>query len=141
MRIEPDAERRNTRLHCDRRVEMEFIGEGYENCRVRDISLSGMYVLGDFSDQPGRACHLRLIPGKTSPGPGMLAEAKLVRRDAKGAAVAFRSMDFESYMSLQTFLFEAADDPSLVDRLLDESCPFEITDEPPPDDEPITPFV
>ncbi len=129
MFIEPDAPRKFVRVHFDRYVNMEFISDSYDHCQIRNLSLNGMFVKGDFKQHKGKSCLIDLIRTGTPTELRLHALAKVARRDDRGIAVKFSSMPFYSYMYLQTSLLYEADNPLVLEKMLAEKCPFEITDE------------
>lgn len=135
MFIEPSVQRKFTRIQFERYVDLEFISDRYEHCQISNLSLDGMFIKGDFKQHNGKSCFIDLVQTGTSTELSLHALAKVVRNDDKGIAVKFSSMPFDSYMYLQTSLFYEANN-LIFEKMLEEECPFEVTDEPllPPDE-------
>lgn len=132
MIIEPATERKFTRIHSDRHVNLEFVRVCYDSCQITNLSLTGMFAKGPFQDQVGKYCLINLVqPGAPSDS-CLQASAKVVRKDDNGLAVEFTSMPYDSYMFLQAILLSEADiDCAALSELPDDNCPFEITDQLP----------
>ena len=131
MFIGLDTERKFVRVHFDRYVDIEFISDRYDHCQIRNLSLNGMFVKGDFKHHKGKSCLINLVQTGKSTELSLQALAKVTRRDDRGIAVKFSSMTFDSYMYLQTSLLYEADNPLLLEKMLGEKCPFDVTDELP----------
>lgn len=123
--------RKFTRIHFDRQVNLDFFTDSYDSCQIKDLSLTGMYVLGSFQHHVGEHCLLNLIQTGSSSGLSLLASAKVIRKDDEGIAIEFSSMSSDSYMFLQVILLYEAEDPLFVGVELPENCPFEILDKLP----------
>lgn len=131
MIVEPDPERKFTRINFDRIVNLEFVSQVYENCQIKDLSLSGMFTFGDFQQETGKYCIVNLVQSGISTELNLQALAKVARTTDEGFALEFTSMPFDSYMFLQVTLLSDTGNPILVKKMLAEPCPFEVTDNPP----------
>ena len=131
MEIKPDSYRKFTRILFDRHVNLEFVRSCYMNCKVRDLSISGIFVIGDFKELQDNYCIVNLVQKGLSTGLSLHALAKIARREVDGIALEFTSMPFDSYMFLQVTLLGESDDPFVTEKILSEECPFEVTDELP----------
>lgn len=122
------SNRQFTRIHFTRKVRLNFYGTDYDPSRLKDLSLTGMFVLGHFNQKVGDECSVNLTQlGKTSLM-FMSAKAKVAWVNDKGIAIQFVSMTYDSYMFLQTTLLYEADDPLFIGLELPDDCPFEIID-------------
>lgn len=128
MKIEPDVYRKFTRIKYDRHVNLEFVSDKYENCRIKDLSVSGMFVMGDFQKLSNDYCIVNLVQKGVSTGLSLHALAQVARKNDEGVAVEFTSMPFDSYMFLQIALLNESEDPFVVEKILAEDCPFEVTE-------------
>ncbi len=129
MIIEPDTHRKFTRIRLNRHVNIEFVSDSYDYCRVKNLSLAGMFAVGDFHQQVGRSCNISLVPKNTDTVLNLEALAKVVRKNDEGIAVKFTSMPLDSYIYLQTTLISEAEGPLVNEQILAEDCPFEVTDD------------
>jgi hypothetical protein len=91
------------------------------------MSLTGMFVFGDFNQQPEEECIIRYSQASTSSQFYFKARARVVRITDDGIAIEFVSMPLDSYMLLQTTLLYEAVDPLEIGLQLPDNCPFEIT--------------
>ena len=118
-----------TRIQFDRQVHLEFVERNYENCQLKDLNLTGMFVFGTFTRQVDETCFLVLDQKGESSDLSLQASARVVRTTDDGIAIAFTSMTFESYMFLQATLLYEAGDPITIGLEFPENCPFEIIKE------------
>ena len=121
--------RQFTRIPVSRRVLLDFQGKRYGPCRLKDLSLGGLFVYSRFAEQEGACCLVTL----TQKGRGLnliiKAAGRVVRGDREGMAIEFTSMATDSYMSLQTMLLYSAEDPfSLSLEFPVDDCPFTLTE-------------
>ncbi|HER63021.1 MAG TPA: PilZ domain-containing protein [Desulfobacteraceae bacterium] len=131
MIIEPDAERKFDRIHFDRLVSLEFVNNSYDHCPVENLSLSGMFVTGDFSLQVNEICLINLVQTGMSTDMALQASARVVRKDDRGIAVEFTSMPYDSYLFLQATLLCESGEKLTGLHESPENYPFEITYRPP----------
>ena len=127
--INESNKRKFSRIHFDRHVKLDFFVDSFDDCRIKDLSLTGMFVIGVFQQNIGEDCLVNFVQKGASSYLSLLASAKVVRRDEEGIAIEFTSMSFDSYMFLQVSLLYEAEDPLLIGLELPEECPFEITDQ------------
>ena len=108
-------------------ASLEFDGVRYDSCCIKDLSLSGMFVFGDFNQKTGDECIIRYSQESTASHFQFKAKAKVTRIANDGLAIEYVSMPFDSYMLLQTTLLYEAVDPMDICLEIPENCPFEIT--------------
>ena len=118
--------RRFTRINFSREAVLDFQGKTYCPCRIKDLSLSGMYVFSRFAESEGTCC--QVVLRQVGPGSNLTikAAARVVREDKEGMAIEFTSMAFDSYISLQVILLYEADDPFFISLEYPDNCPFEL---------------
>jgi PilZ domain len=121
--------RKFTRIHFDRQVRLIFTSDSYDCCRIKDLSMSGMFVYGAFQEQIGEQCHINLIQRGSSTTLTFQASGKVARKNDKGVAIEFVTMSFDSYMFLQTTLIYEVEDPLSIGHEFPENSPFQITDQ------------
>jgi len=129
MIIEPDTHRKFTRIIFDGQVDLEFISDSYHHCRIKNLSLAGMFAIGDFQKQVGKNCNIDLVPADISKDLRLQALAKVVRKNDEGIAIKFTSMPFDSYIFLQATLLNEAEDLLVNKKILAEDYPFEVADD------------
>lgn len=120
--------RQFSRIRFDREVLLKFYEREYAPCRLKDLSLTGMYVFGSFNQQGGDICQAHLFQKGVSTLLEINASAKVIWLNDEGLAIQFTSMAYDSYMYLQTTLLYEAGNPLLLGLELPESCPFELID-------------
>ena len=121
--------RRYVRIHFARQVKLEFFTEIYDKCQVKNVSLGGMFVIGEFPQDLEDKCHLNFKQTSQDTCLTLQAFAKVVRQNNEGIAIEFISMSFESLLSLEmVLLFQEKEKSSTVEIKLPESLPFEISD-------------
>lgn len=123
------SNRRFSRVRFTRTARLDFQGVSYFPCKIRDLSLSGMYVFSRFAESAGACCQVLF----TQAGPGSVltirAMAKVVREDKDGVAIQFTSMMYDSYMFLQIVLLYEAQDPFTISLEYPDNCPFELLEQ------------
>lgn len=121
------TERKFIRVEIIQQARLDFENISYDPCRIKDLSLTGMFICGDFQQQVDDECIIRYCQTCTSSYFYFKARARVVRTTAEGLAIEFVSMPLDSYMLLQTTLLYEAVDPLEIGLQLPEDCPFEIT--------------
>ena len=53
--------RRHKRIHFDRQVQIDFFTEVFDQCQVKNISLSGMFVTGKFAHDVEDQCYVKVF--------------------------------------------------------------------------------
>ncbi|MCI5221459.1 MAG: PilZ domain-containing protein [Candidatus Electrothrix sp. AR4] len=106
--------RQFTRVNFQRNVQLDFGGKKYSKQIINDLSLSGMYVKGEFDQKTGDTCTIELSKPEDDSGVELRACCSVVRVNDKGMALEFISMRHDSFLFLQTTLLYEADDPLLL---------------------------
>ena len=127
MSDRPDV-RNYYRAKFDNCVDVEFISHKYDECRVKDVCLNGMYLVGNFEHQEGECCFIDQVQENDQTELCLKTLARVIRKDDHGMAVQFSSMPFESYMCLQSSLLNDSDNLNMDERLFKEECPFKVTE-------------
>ena len=128
MIIESKNRRKFARTHFNRHVNLKFMSNQYKNHRANNLSLTGMFVIGDLQKQIGNYCLIDLVETEKSTDLCFQAKAKVIRKDDEGVAIEFTLMPRDSYMFLQLTLLNEIEYPFVVEKLLPNDCPFEVTD-------------
>lgn len=122
--------RRHVRIKIERQVKLEFLTEVYDKCQVNDISLGGMFVIGEFPKDIDDKCYVNITQTSQDTCLKLQALARVVRQSDEGIAIEFTSMSFESLLSLEMILlFQEREKSSSIEMKLPESLPFEIRQE------------
>lgn len=127
MMVEQDSHRKFTRIEMVQQTRLDFQDASYDPCRIKDLSLTGMFVLGAIEQQAGDECTIRYSQTCSSSHFYFKAKARIVRASSDGVAIEFVSMPLDSYMLLQTTLLYESVDPLEIGMELPEDCPFELT--------------
>ncbi|MDW7773562.1 MAG: PilZ domain-containing protein [Desulfobulbaceae bacterium] len=118
------------RIHFERQVQVDFFTEMYNQCQVRNISLSGIFVIGKFSHNAEEQCYVNFVQKGKNVYLTLEALAKVVRREEEGIALQFTAMSFESLLSLEMILlYQAREESADAEMKLPEELPFEINEE------------
>ena len=126
MKIESNSRRQFTRIHFDRKVNLNLPDNNHSHRQIKNLSLKGMFVIGTFQKNISDICHIDLVQTGISTDLTLRASAEVVRKNDEGIAVEFTSMTFDSYMFLQVALLSEVEDPLPLVIELPEECPFEI---------------
>ncbi len=96
----------------DRTVRFSLHGVVYAGMKIRDLSLGGLFVLGEF---PGAAVHdhCRLELHEVGRHSCLILhfEAQIVRKEKEGIGLRFTAMGEDAYRFLQTMVLYYTDDP------------------------------
>lgn len=129
MISEFDNRRKFHRINFDGQVNLAFTNDSYNNCQVKNLCLTGMFVTGNFQQLHSMKCLVNLFHRAKSEDIHLCASAKVVWSNEEGVALNFTSMTFASYMSLLTALIHEADEPVIILNEFPKICPFEIRSE------------
>ena len=88
------------RINLSERVDLEFSDESYDCCRVKNLSLTGMFVAGKFPHKHEGNCQIDLFHKTKSSETCLQASATVVWGNAMGVGLRFTSMTQDSYMLL-----------------------------------------
>lgn len=126
-----EKERRNSsRIQLGRQAKLDFDTDVYEECLIQDLSLTGMFVHGDFQQNEGDQCVVILIQEGKYSYLSLEASAQVVRKDNKGVAITFTSMPLESLMLLQMILHcEDGEKPIGREIKSFDNLPFKVHDD------------
>lgn len=122
--------RRFTRVNLSQPVRLDFGDRQYEQQFIRTLSLSGMYVTGNFEQQAGDICTIELSQsGASASKVDLRARGSVVRLYDDGMALEFISMNHDSMLFLQTLLLYAADDPMVFGSEFIKNISFKLEDD------------
>jgi hypothetical protein len=124
--------RQYERIRLSASAKIYFEDKAVEGLRTKDISLSGIYVLGKLQSYPFGACQLS-IKGNWLDTESIFLDftARISRQDSCGTAFQFTQMNQEIFEMLQTFLLYSSPDPNDLGREFAGNCPFEIWEQGP----------
>lgn len=125
--MEFDNRRKFQRININGKVNLEFTKSRFDCCKLKNLSLTGMFVKGDFKRRKLKNCHVRMYHEDTSGHNCLQATGKVVWMSDDGLGLQFTSMTFENYMLLQTTLVNYAEEPVMILREFPKDSPFEIS--------------
>ena len=129
MTIQFENRRKFHRINFDGQVSLDFIDEIYDRCQIKNLSLTGMFVIGNFQQQQAENCSVNILHKTKSKKTKLRASAKVVWGDDEGIAFKFTSMTFENYMLLVSTLINNAEQPAIILREFPKSCPYKIAND------------
>ena len=126
MNTQPVNRRRFNRIQFTGQVNLEFINDQYPNCQVRNLSLSGIYIAGNFQEQLSDKCQINFVHTAIPHENDFQAQARFVRKDEEGVALEFTEMSFDSYAFLMATLIYGSEDPLIIQEEMPMECPFNV---------------
>jgi hypothetical protein len=114
------------RINFDGMANVEIGNENYDCCQVKNLSLTGMFVKGNFQQQVGD-CLINLFHKEKCGNNSLQASGEIVWSNDEGVDLKFTTMSFENYILLQTTLINKAEQPATILRELPKDSPFEIS--------------
>ena len=110
------------------KVNVEIGDESYDCCQVENLSITGMYVAGNFKHmQTDENCLISFVRDGDSKKVYMQASGKIVWGNDEGFGLQFTSMKSDHYQVLVTVLINNAKLPAVILSQIPEKCPFEIS--------------
>lgn len=82
----------------------------------RDISLQGLYVETDRDLPEGSRCEVEILLTGASTHLSIRVQGRVARKEAGGLAVAFESIDPDSYYHLRNLLMYNSEDPEIIEQ-------------------------
>ena len=129
MNIKSENRRKFHRINFDGQVNLDFVDDIYDHCQIKNLSLTGMFVKGNFQQQHAENCSINIFDKTKSKKTNLRASAEVVWGSDKGIAFKFTSMTFDSYMLLVSTLINNAEQPAIILHEFPKSCPYEITND------------
>ena len=126
MNIKLENQRKYHRINFDEKVNLDFMGDRYDRCQIKNLSLNGMFVTGIFQQQQ-KSCHIHLISKVNDKDFEIFVEGKVAWANARGVALNFTSMKHSNYNILKNILIYKAEKPSILLKEFPILCPFETT--------------
>ena len=120
--------RNNARIFLSRAVGITFNSNHKNIYPTRNISLSGMYVVGKFWQQQGNLCEISLAERWLDRQFVMTLSGRVTRQETDGIAIQFTEMDQETLSSLQTLLLYESKTPTLMGEEFAQGFSFAISD-------------
>lgn len=119
--------RQYERVHLSASARIFLGDEEIVGLRTKDISLSGIYVIGKVHSYPLEPCSISIKGTWLDTEPIFLDfTARISRQDHCGTGFQFTQMNHDDFEILQTFLLYSSPDPMDLGREFARHCPFEI---------------
>lgn len=133
MHVAFERQRRFNRIEYDEQVNLDFthttnnqLGSYYENCRIKNISLYGIGVTGNFHFQPGDRCNVIFYHKTLTNKIRMLISGEAVWCNGYETGLKFYSMSHATYLSLMALLINNSPIPSSMINEFPDAPSFEI---------------
>ena len=126
MNIKFENRRKFHRINFDGQMSLDFMGDQQDDYQIKNLSLTGMFVKGNFQQQHAENSSVNIIDKTKSKKTILRASAEVVWRSDKGIAFRFTSMKLDSYMLLVSILINNAEQPAIILHEFPKSCPYEI---------------
>lgn len=95
---------------------------------TKDISLSGMFILGKFIHNPRGVCTIALQESWADRQFILNLVGKVTRLDWDGIAIRYTEMDQETYSLLQTLLLYECNNPTTMGEEFVQDCSYAVWD-------------
>ena len=122
-----DNRRKFQRIDFDGNVELKFVNYSYDSCPVKNISLTGLFIEGNFQKRKAINCHVQIFHKDKNGNNSLRALAKVVWKNNEGIGLKFTAMTFENYLLLQTTLINKAKESEPILREIPKNCPYLIS--------------
>ena len=127
MTVKYKNSRQDHRSYCRvdfNRTASLIIGEKkYRNKQIRDLSLIGLFLLGEFEAAPGDPCTVEILEKGPTSSLTLTISATVARVEEDGIGIKFEKMPHDTYMFLQTMILYATPDPLAVAEEFSEDFP------------------
>lgn len=114
------------RIKFNGQVSVEIGDESYDCCHVRNLSLTGMYVAGDFKHDKAGGCLINFVRDENPEKIYLRAAGEVVWGNEEGIGLKFTAMKMDHYQLFVTTLINNAELPVVVLGQLPPECPFDI---------------
>ena len=118
--------RRFTRVIFSRTARLTLNGKTYDRQKVRNLSLGGLFLEGDYQARSGEEGELEFFEQGRHSCLILRMKVRVIRTEPLGVALEFVDMPDDSYAFLQTMILYGADDPLGVSSEFLESFPDHI---------------
>jgi hypothetical protein len=122
------SDRNNNRIFISRMVGVTFKNRGSKICPTKDISLSGMFIVGQFNNKVGSLCTISLHEDWANRQFVLNLSGSVTRVEKKGIAVCYTEMDLNTFYLLQTLLLYESRNPTAMGEEFTKDCSFAIRD-------------
>lgn len=114
------------RIEYDAPVNIKLRDLSYDSCNAGNLSLTGLFVQGDFPQVQGRECFVEFVR-KDNPNHSFLkVTAKIVWSGNDGMGLEFTSIEHQNYMNLISTLINNAEQPAIILSEIPRACPYKL---------------
>ena len=128
MDIKSANRRKYHRIEFDGVACLKINEHDYDCSLIVDLSLTGMFVKGNFQKHIMENCIVRIFSNKNTDQDSVIATGEVVRVNNDGMALQFTEMTLENYTLLKSTLAENAEDSLVIMSEFPDAPPFEIND-------------
>lgn len=120
--------REHERINLSRVAGVTFPGHTRHIYPTQDISLTGMFITGQFEHPSGTPCTVTLAERWSGQVFVMDFTGKVARHGQNGIAIKFTEMALKPYALLQTVLLYGSSNPLSLCQEFAKGDPFEISE-------------
>lgn len=124
--IQAKDRRRFHRVNMDEEVDVELSGVVYNRCRIKNISIGGMFIDGCFPPKKTENFEIKISDKQKIKEPRFQASVVVAWNNKEGVGLKFTAMNSDSYMFLRSKLINSAELLAIILYDLTRTCPFEI---------------
>ncbi len=115
--------RRTTRVKFHTSIDLKFDDTFYEHCKILDLSVKGVFVLGITDRSQGQECEVTLQLSGASSELKLKMKARIVRMTENGIGLYFHEVDLDSFSHLKYIVYYNSENPDLLDENYTEPVP------------------
>jgi hypothetical protein len=108
--------RQNVRVEFQSFVDLAFPDQVFEQCKTRDLSLNGIFVIGIEGRRQGEQCGVILHLVGSSSDVRLMMNGEVTRVEAQGVALHFTEVDLDSLIHLRNIVYFNSGDPDQVEE-------------------------
>ncbi len=113
-----------TRVIFHRTAKLVLYGTVFEEQQIRDLSILGLFLEGEFDAEVDDLCTLELHETGRHSSLILTFSAKIARVEQDGLALEFLEMEPDSYMFLQTMILYSTENPlGVAEEFLEDFPP------------------
>ena len=128
--MENRNQRQFNRINYEKEAVVEFADEEYKGCKIKNLSLSGIFIAGNFKPSQNKKCYISFVRDIGELNISFIEVlGEVVRENSDGIGIKITSMHFDHYRRLVTELINNAEEPMIILSEIPKSCPYTITDE------------
>jgi hypothetical protein len=108
--------RENIRVVFETTADLKFSDRIHAGCRTRDLSLTGIFIIGVEGCRQGEMCEVTLHLSGGSSDVRLAMRGEIVRTEPQGLALHFFEIDLDSFVHLKKILYYNAADPDMMEE-------------------------